>query len=946
MNLVYLMNNNRITLKSLLTVAMLIALFHAYAQSPQKLWYDQPALKWTDALPIGNGRLGAMIFGGVGVDRIQFNEETLWTGEPRDYNVAGASKYLGEIRKLLFEGKQAEAEALAEKNFMGSKSDEGKRSAWFQEMRSLKGLAGNPALPGYNDNEWKTIQVPTYEGWETTGKDGLDGAVWFRTTFILPDRWVDKDMVLDLNRIRDQDFTYINGKLAGTTDGTQGRKYIIPKALIKKGTNTIAIQVLNYFDKGGIAGYKDTSRHIGLYPKGELGREMISLVKTWKYHIQNDEPPAVPRYQADYQPFGDLWLHFNESNGASALKRELDLDQSIARTVYSANGVTYTREYFASQPNQVIVIHLTSDKPGSISFEAVLNSPHKYASTHKINNNTLGLSLKVKYGALAGEGQLQVIATKGTTVVEQDKIVVRGADEVTLYLAAGTNFKNYKDVSGDPVAICKGALATASTRSYDEIKAQHIAEYQKYFNTFTIELGKGNDTIPTNVRIEKFATSPDPSFIALYMQYGRYLLISSSRPGTGPANLQGIWNDLLAPPWGSKYTTNINAEMNYWPAELLNLSPMHEPLFKMIEELAESGRETAKEYYNADGWVLHHNTDIWRGTAAINASNHGIWVTGAGWLSHHLWEHYLFTQDNDFLKNRAYPLMKGSAMFFNSFLIKDPKTGWLISSPSNSPEHGGLVAGPAMDHQIIRDVFKNVIAAAEILNIDKTFIDSLREKYPRIAPNQIGKFGQLQEWLEDKDDPKDNHRHVSHLWGVHPGTDITWDATPDLMKAARQSLLYRGDAATGWSLAWKINFWARFKDGDHTYKLIQMLLSPAEKNGAGSYHNLFDAHPPFQIDGNFGGAAGMGEMLLQSHTKYIDLLPALPSALPYGKVKGLCARGAFVINLEWNNGILQQAEVISKAGLPCLIRYGSKTVSFNTEAGKTYKLDSELKRIL
>jgi len=382
--------------------------------------------------------------------------------------------------------------------------------------------------------------------------------------------------------------------------------------------------------------------------------------------------------------------------------------------------------------------------------------------------------------------------------------------------------------------------------------------------------------------------------------------------------------------------------MNYWPAEFLNLSPMHEPLFKMIEELSQSGRETAKEYYNARGWVLHHNTDLWRGTAPINASNHGIWQGGSGWLSSHLWEHYLFTQDKNFLRSRAYPIMKQSALFYHDALTKDPTTAWLISSPSNSPENGGLVAGPTMDHQIIRSLFRAVIEASEILGVDKSLRDSLQQQVKQIAPNQIGKYGQLQEWLQDVDDTANKHRHVSHLWAVYPGHEINWEESPDLVKAARQSLIYRGDAATGWSLGWKLNLWARFKDGDHAYKLLQMLLSPAEKGGAGSYHNLFDAHPPFQIDGNFGGAAGIGEMLLQSHTKYIDVLPALPSALPNGDVKGICARGGFQLNLKWSNNKLESVEVLSLAGNDCLLRYGTKIKSIKTEKGKRYKLNSEL----
>jgi alpha-L-fucosidase 2 len=928
----------------IITVALLLSIVAGFAQG-LKLWYNKPATKWVEALPIGNGRLGAMIFGGVEQDRIQFNEETLWTGEPRDYNRGGAANYLPQIRKLLFEGKQKEAEQLAEEHFMGTKSNEGKRAEWFEGMRSLKGMSGNPILVNYDDSKWKTIDVPTYEGWESAGFEGLDGAVWFRTTFDVPAEWKGKDLVLDLNRIRDQDFTYINGNLVGTMEGGDARKYTVPANALQVGKNTLAIQVLNYFDKGGIAGYKDTSRHIGIYPVGGNVSNGISLVKKWKYFIQSDEAPATPRYQADYQPFGDVYFNFKNHDAPANYKRELNLANATSRTTYTVKGIRYTREYFASQPDQVIVIRLTASKPGNLSFETVLSSPHKQSSTKKLNDNTLALSLQVRNGALRGESRLQIFTTKGKAVVLNNKIVVTGADEAIFYLTAGTNYKSYKDVSADPAAACIKALTSIKGRSFSQVMLAHTKEYQKYFNTFSINLGKGgNKDLATDVRLEKFAQSNDPAFAALYVQYGRYLLISSSRPGTNPANLQGIWNDLLSPPWGSKYTTNINAEMNYWPAESLNLSPMHQPLFKMIEELAEAGKQTAKVHYNAPGWVLHHNTDVWRGTAPINAANHGIWVSGGAWLSHHLWEHYLYTQDKDFLKNKAYPIMKEAANFFNTFLIPDPTKGWLISTPSNSPEQGGLVAGPTMDHQIIRSLFGAVIQAGEILNTDEAFRNTLKEKLPRIAPNQIGKHGQLQEWLDDVDDPNNKHRHVSHLWGVYPGKDINWEDNADVMKAARQSLIFRGDEATGWSLGWKINLWARFKDAERSYKLVQLLLRPAKGN-AGSYPNLFDAHPPFQIDGNFGGAAGIGEMLVQSHTHYIDLLPALPTAFADGEVHGMRARGGFELNMKWQQGKLEGIEVLSTAGRDCTMRYAGKRINFKTEKGKTYKLSKSLQML-
>lgn len=933
--------------KLLLSTSFLIltANFSSSAQeNNHTLWYNKAAEKWTDALPIGNGRLGAMIFAGTAVDHIQFNEETIWTGKPRDYNRKGAYQYLPEIRKLLFEGKQAAAEALAQEHFMGLQSSSGDRRIWVNEMKAGKGIQGNPAFANFDDQHWKMIKVPSYEGWEAVGLANLDGAVWFRTTFEVPENWAGKDLVLDLNRIRDQDFTYINGQLVGNTDNTEPRKYTIPAKLIKKGKNVIAIQVLNYFDKGGLAGYKDTTKKIGIYPVGESMEQGISLVKEWKYKIQDEDPPAIPQYQGSYQPFGDLNLYFKQTKSmVSNYKRSLDISTAVAKTTYTLNGVNYQREYFASQPNQAIVIHLTADKKASITFDAALLSPHRKSSIKAFGNNVIALSIQVKDGAIKGESRLTALIKNGSVKVVNGKISINQADEVTLYLTGGTNFINAQDVSGNPAVANIKALNSLKGKTYTEIKQKHIKEYQSYYNNFSVDFGRSdNEHLPTDERLSKFATANDPAFAALYMQYGRYLLISSSRPGTQPANLQGIWNDLLTPPWGSKYTTNINLEMNYWPTEILNLSALNDPLFNKIKGIAKTGAETAKAYYNARGWVLHHNTDLWNGTAPINASNHGIWVSGGAWLSEHLWAHYQFSKDRKFLESEAYPLMKQAALFFDDFLVKDPKTGWLISTPSNSPENGGLVAGPTMDHQIIRSLFRNCIAAAEVLNIDENFRKSLTEKIAQIAPNQIGKYGQLQEWLEDKDDTTNKHRHVSHLWGVYPGNDITWDGNEKMMQAAKQSLLYRGDDATGWSLAWKINFWARFKDGDHAMKLVKMLMKPAY-NGAGSYVNLFDAHPPFQIDGNFGGAAGIAEMIVQSHQGYLDILPALPAAIPNGEIKGLQARGGFELDLTWNKGLLTSITIKSKTGGPCKIRYKNNNVTFETKAGESYKLNGDLK---
>jgi alpha-L-fucosidase 2 len=745
--------------------ASLLAAPALYAQDALTLWYRQPAALWVEALPVGNGRMGAMQFGGVAHERIQFNEQTVWTGEPHDYAHHGAYNYLAQIRDLLWAGKQKEAEDLAMREFM-----------------------------------------------------------------------------------------------------------------------------------------------------------------------------SVPVRQKAYQAFGDLEIDLPgvPEGAASGYRRELNLDTAIAAVTFTYQGVEYRREVFASHPAGLVVVRLSASRPEALKYKAWLKSAHdgKTGDTQ--------IAGQVKDGAIRYEAQLAAVPD---------------ANGVTLLLAGATNFKSYQDVSGDPHARNTALLDAARRKSFAVLRAEHIADHQKLFRRVNLDLGSTVAAkLPTDERIAKFASGADPSLVALVFQFGRYLMIASSRPGGQPANLQGLWNESNSPAWDSKYTDNINTEMNYWPSGVANLSECQLPLFDAMKDLAAAGAITAKEHYNARGWVQHHNFDLWRGTAPINASNHGIWQTGGAWLSTHLWDHYLFTGDRSFLRDTAYPLMKGAALFFVDSMVKDPKTGLLLTGPSNSPEQGGLVMGPAMDREIVRGLFGAVIAAGKILNTDAALRDQLTGMRSQIAPNRIGQYGQLQEWMEDKDDPKNEHRHVSHLWGVYPGSEITPYGTPDTFKAARQSLIYRGDAATGWSMGWKINLWARFLDGDHAYKILQNLITPASDKPAhaGLFANLFDAHPPFQIDGNFGATAGIAEMLLQSddphgtpasltpvqsgEAAFVYLLPALPAAFPEGKVAGLRARGGLDVAIEWRGGKLVQATLAAKESKPVKVRYAGKEVEIQARAGQTYKL--------
>jgi alpha-L-fucosidase 2 len=757
------------------------------------LWYDSPADEWTDALPVGNGRIGAMVFGGIENETIQFNEETLWSGQPHDYANVGSYRYLEDLRRLLYEGKQAEAHELGNRNFMSQ-------------------------------------------------------------------------------------------------------------------------------------------------PLGQLS----------------------------YLPFGNIVLLFPAHGEAREYRRMLDLENAVTSVQYESDGVLFRREVIATVPGQALVIRLESSEKGALGFTAGLDSPHSRYEVSvdgdqvvlrgKANNyhHELGRDGKpYPESRLTFEARLKVETRGGERILNGNSITVANATHATLTLVAATSFVDYTDISADPGVRCDRYLADLEGKSWKTLKSEHRADYRELFDRVSLDLGHSEISVrPTDQRLASFHEDEDPSLVSLLFQYGRYLLISSSRPASQPANLQGIWNDRMAPPWDSKYTININTEMNYWPAEITNLSECAGPLFSMVEDLAVTGRNVAREHYNLEGWVTHHNTDLWRGSAPINDANHGIWPTGGAWLSQHLWWHYQYTGDLEFLKDRAWPVLREASRFFAGYLTPYPgNPQWLVSGPSNSPELGGLVMGPAMDHQIIRELFASTIEAAEILGFEDQFTAELKEKRERIAPNRVGKHGQLQEWMEDRDDPNEQHRHVSHLWGLHPGGEIHPRTTPGLAHACQVTLSHRGDGGTGWSRAWKINFWARLLDGDHAFLLLKNLMVPSisgetdYQDRGGLYNNLFDAHPPFQIDGNFGAVSGIVEMLLQSHLRdengnyFQDLLPALPAKWPDGKVTGLKGRGGFEIEMEWNNGKLTLVKVESLLGNQLLIRYREKVISRETGAGETLVFD-------
>jgi len=901
------------------------------------LWYDRPAELWLEALPLGNGRLGAMVFGGVNRERIALNEETVWSGSRAGNDRPGASKNLPEIRRLLLAGRNVEAEALVNRTFTcrGAGSGRGHGSnvpfGCYQALGDLRIV-------------WKTSDKP------------LAMNNWKRATVVKDD--LPQAVKPDADEKGWADYVIGGGKVLRGEYTMKNLEWVVMRHHLTL--------TKDQFDRLGVLMIAPAAMNGSVYVNGkEVGqlagwramKNATVRVDVSRFLTPGDNVVAIAIHR--YRQHGSLPLSviLDPREDVENYRRSLDLRDAVATSRYRRDGVTFTREAFASAPDQVIVLRFAADRAGSISFTAGMDRMERFEIVGD-GKADLVMTGKLKSGVAGVDGmtyvaRLRAVNHGGKVSVADSVLRVESADEVVLLIAAATNYRGFAGRrTADPLKATRDDLDKAVAKTFDDLRAAHVAEHRGYFDRVGLTLDDGKPEsrkaaeLPTDRRLAAFAKgATDPALAALYFNFGRYLLISSSRPGDMPANLQGIWAEGIQTAWNCDYHLDINVQMNYWPAEVCGLGDCHRPLLKLIESLQKPGAATAKAYYDADGWVAHVITNVWGFTAPGEKASWGATASGSAWLCEHLWEHYAYNCDKDYLR-WAYPIMKGSAEFYLDMLIAEPTHGWLVTAPSNSPENAfkladGQVArvcmGPTMDMQILRELFGNCIRAAEVLGVDDEFRARLAKARAKLAPNRVGKHGQIMEWLEDYEEVEQHHRHVSPLYGLHPYDEITPEGTPELAKAARVTLERRGDASTGWSMAWKVNFWARLGDGNHAHRLLSMLMN----RGAG---NMFCLHPPFQIDGNFGGAAGIAEMLLQSCGGTVSLLPALPDAWPDGKLTGLRARGGYEVDIEWSAGRLTRAVIrgVSNTKPTCRLRYGKITRELPLARGQRLVLDGSL----
>jgi alpha-L-fucosidase 2 len=917
-------------------IAVVMA-FAAQADEATELWYRQPAQKFYQALPLGNGRIGALVFGGVDEERIVLNESSMWSGSREDADRPDAHKALPEIRRLLLAGQNTEAEKLVNANFtcQGKGSGHGRGAnvpfGCYQTLGNLRLNFGTvPGGAALHCPSGHKAGAANQEIESTT-----DGDVQTKWCLIHEGRPVVWEFDAGTNAPCPASYTLTSAEDVPGRDPRTWKLEGLPEGQQKW---TLLDE---HKDEPVFAKRHETKTF-------QIAHPMPCRL----YRFRFMPNPGVTHFQIAGIELSGVTQQIKEAAGVTDYRRSLDLATGLAAVSYRRNGMKFERTHFINAPDQIFLTHLKTDQPGGLSFSLTLDRKEHF-ETHASHNCELVMTGTLDDGH-GGKGvgyavRLRVEAQGGAVTAEADKLIIQNATDVWLYVTAETDYQGFgsRHVAA-PLAATLDGLNAALKKNPGELRSAQKTDHEKWFNRVELKLpATANSALPTDERLMGFEKgAADPALAALYFNYGRYLLISSSRPGGLPANLQGIWAEEIQTPWNGDWHLDINVQMNYWPAQVCNLSELQEPLNKLIASLVEPGRKTARAYYNARGWVAHVITNPWGFTSPGEAASWGATVSGSAWLCEHLWEQYAFTLDRDFLA-WAYPILKESALFYLDNLIEEPKHKWLVTGPSNSPENrfklpDGKVAhvclGPTIDMQLLRELFGNTVRAAEILGVDAELRRELIEKRARLAPNQVGPDGRLQEWLEPYPEPEPTHRHTSPMYGLHPYYEITRRGTPELAAACRKFLDARGDRSNGWALAWRMNLWARLGDGDRAYKLLQALLHFTGESGlnytgkgAGTYANLFDACPPFQIDGNFGGAAGIAEMLVQSHAGEIELLPALPAAWPNGSAKGLRARGGYTVDVAWSDGKVTSYRIASPQPQSVKLRIGNETKLVTSE---------------